>query len=136
MEKASLPGMEVQQGERSFLSPFVHRRTKTADPVTTKVLSKLSPLMAMLFAPFGTSPCPTLSGHTEPISQRHCRKWNHEAESFMPDIAGYIQESANHMLPQRLCWLNGLIPYTDIFGLYGGYLIANPITGTTLVIIW
>ena len=54
----------------------------------------------------------------------------------MPDIAGYIQESVNHMLPRWLHWLNGLMPYTDIFGRYGGYLIANAITSTTLVIIW
>jgi len=50
---------------------------KTAHPVPTTVFSKLSPRTVMLFAPFRcthapTSPCPTLSAHSEPISKGHC----------------------------------------------------------------
>jgi len=42
-----------------------------------------NPHTAMLFSPFGciyqpTSPCPTLSAHTEPISQGNCWKWHHK----------------------------------------------------------
>jgi len=54
--------------EGSFLSPFVHRRREKVHPVPTKVFLKLSPDTAMLFAPFGCTPCPVLSAHAEPIS--------------------------------------------------------------------
>ena len=42
-----------------FLSPFAHRASKMAHPVSTKVFLKLSPDMAMFFAAFGhTHPPP------------------------------------------------------------------------------
>jgi len=33
------------------------------------------PDIAMLFVPFGPSPCSTLPAHTEPISQGYCWIW-------------------------------------------------------------
>jgi len=50
-----------------------------------------NPDTTMLFSPFGTSPCPTLSSHTEPVSH-----WTllevastHNAISLMTGYYGY-----------------------------------------------
>jgi len=60
--------MEALRSERTvFLSPIVHRRRETAQPVPIRAFKKLRPNMAVLFAPTNLARS-TLSAHTKPIS--------------------------------------------------------------------
>ena len=65
---ASLPEWALCKARGCFLNPFVQRRTVVAHPEPTKMFLKLSPVMAMLSAPFWcTHPPP-------PVSKSVCAK--------------------------------------------------------------
>jgi len=58
----------------------------SANQVTSKDEPRRGHAVCTLRVHPPTSPCPALSAQAEPKSQRHCRKWHHEAESLMRDI--------------------------------------------------
>ena len=74
-------------------------------PVPIKVFLLLSPDTAMFFHPEGappSSPCPTLSAHTEHVSQRTLPEVTSQKESFMPFVDSYT--SINQRVKEIL-WL-------------------------------
>ena len=85
-EKASLPGMGAQQGERTVFSTCWCIEERNSPPGTNQGVFKAEPrdshTVATLRVHPPNSPCPALSAHVEPISK---------AESFMPSTDGHIQ---------------------------------------------
>jgi len=71
--------VEALQGEISFLTPFMPKRTEIALPVPTNLVisrykSRDSHAVRTLLMHPPTSPYPVLSAEAQPISKGHCQK--------------------------------------------------------------
>ena len=106
---------------RSLVSNSIYaKKDRNGPPSANQVTSKDEPrrghAVCTLWVHPPTSPCPALSAHAEPMSQGHCRKWHHEAESLMTDISAIGPKEWNTpscwrvsylcTLGQKLCLLH------------------------------
>jgi len=87
-----------------------------------------NPHTAMLFSPFGciyqpTSPCPTLSAHTEPTSQGNCWKWHHIL--FDTYNVCYSIKAAWRVMQTLEIWADTK-SFRDILCLFKDYLVYFP----------